>query len=261
MKLTVLTDNAAGGRFQAEHGLSYLLETDGEKILLDTGHSDVFLKNARKMGINIQQDVQKIVLSHGHWDHGNGLKFLRNKTLITHPGSLRKRFRKRDHSPVGIEISSQEMASRFHLTLSEKPLKITDNLWFLGEIPRKNSFESQTTAFEFADNSEDFVSDDSALAAVVNNQLVIISGCAHAGICNIFEYAKEVTGISTIKAVIGGFHLKEPNEQTMQTIRYLKENHVEHVLPAHCTELPALALFHKEFNSKQVKTGMTLEFA
>jgi len=260
MRLTVLTENTAGSRFQAEHGLSYLIETGNEKILFDTGHSNIFLKNAEKLGLDIQNEVQKIVLSHGHWDHGNGLKFLRKKTLITHPDSFQKRFRKKDHSPVGLEMTHSELASRFNIKTSSAPIKIKDNLWFLGEIPKENSFEAKTTSFEFSDGTEDFVTDDSALAAVIKDQLVIVSGCAHSGICNICEYAKRVTGISKIKAVIGGFHLKEPNKQTLETLRYFKENEIEHVHPSHCTELPALALFYEAFNSKQVKTGMVFEF-
>ncbi|MCK3684922.1 MBL fold metallo-hydrolase [Maribellus sp. YY47] len=260
MKLTVLTDNVAGGRFQAEHGLSYLIETDTEKILFDTGHSDVFLKNAKKLGIDIQHEVQKIVLSHGHWDHGNGLQFLRGQTLITHPEAFQQRFRKKNHSPVGLEMSREEITASFDLITAREPVQITDKLWYLGEIPRTNEFEAQATSFEFSDGSEDFVSDDSALAAVVNNQLVIISGCAHSGICNICEYAKKVTGISKIKAVIGGFHLKEQNHQTRETLRYFADNKVEQVFPSHCTELPALALFQDAFHSRQVKTGMVFEF-
>lgn len=260
MKLTVLTENTAGGIFQAEHGLSYLIETEGEKILFDTGHSDIFLKNAEKLEIDIQSEVQKVVLSHGHWDHGNGLRFLNGKTLITHPGSFLKRFRKKDHSPVGLKMSRDELADRFDIIISSKPTKIADNIWFLGEIPRDNSFEAQTTNFEFQDGSKDFVLDDSALVAIVNNQLVVISGCAHSGICNICEYAKRVTAISKIKAVIGGFHLKETNKQTLETIRYFKENKTEHVHPSHCTELPALVLFYEAFKSKHVKTGMVFEF-
>jgi len=81
MKLTVLTENTASKNFLTEHGLSYLIEYNGKKILFDTGHSDVFLKNAKQLNINLDE-VETVVLSHGHWDHGNGLKHLKNKTLI-----------------------------------------------------------------------------------------------------------------------------------------------------------------------------------
>jgi len=260
MKITILTDNVAGGKFLSEHGLSYLLEIDGEQLLFDTGHSDVFLRNAEIMGIDIHNQVKTVVLSHGHWDHGNGLKFLTNKTLITHPGTFTSRYRKSDHSPVGLSISKQQIEKQFNLQESKTPVQITHNLYYLSEIPRLNNFESQTTPFEFANGEDDFVPDDSALVAVVDNELIIITGCSHSGICNICEYAKTITGIDKIKAVIGGFHLKYQNKQTELTIDYFKSNEIKTLLPSHCTDLPALVLFYKEFKIQQVKTGMTFEF-
>ena len=260
MKITILTENVAGGKFLAEHGLSYLIEIDGEKILFDTGHSDVFLKNAEMMGIDIENEVKTMVLSHGHWDHGDGLRFLENKKLITHPDSFSKRFGKSDHRPIGLSLSKEEIQKKFELTETINHLQINSNLYFLGEIPRLNDFESQTTSFEFENGEDDFVPGDSALIAVVNNELVVITGCSHSGICNICEQAKRVTGISKIKAVIGGFHLKHQNHQTLETIEYFKINRVEKLYPSHCTQLPALVAFYNSFGIEQVKTGMILEF-
>ena len=260
VSINILTDNTAGGSFLAEHGLSYLVEIDNEKFLFDTGHSDVFLKNAAKLHIDIEKDVKTVILSHGHWDHGNGLKHLKNKNLLTHPASFTERYRKSDHSFVGLELSRAKIAERFTLTESKTSVQLSKNLFFLGEIPRKNNFESQTTSFEFADCSDDFIADDSALAAIVNKQLVVISGCSHSGICNICDYAKHVTRINNIKAVIGGFHLKAQDEQTLKTISYFKENNVEKLLPSHCTSLQALVLFHESFNTQQVKTGNQYSF-
>ena len=239
MKLTILTENVAGGKLLAEHGLSYHIEIDGEQFLFDTGHTDVFLKNAKTLGIDIHKNVQKIILSHGHWDHGNGLRFLDKKTLITHPGSFAKRFHKNDKSPVGLSFSREEAAKKFNLIESKTPIQISKNLFFLGEIPRENQFENKNTSFEFENGGEDFITDDSALVAIVDNKLVVITGCSHSGICNICEQAKKVTGISEISAVIGGFHLKLNNHQTIETIKYFQNNNVEKLYPSHCTELPA----------------------
>ena len=260
MKLTILTENVAGNQFLAEHGVSYLIEIDSEKILFDTGHSDVFLKNAEKLGINIHSEVKNVVLSHGHWDHGNGLQNIRNKTLISHPSVFTKRFRKSDLTPIGLQLSKKEILSKFTLTETTQPFQITKHLFFLGEIPRENDFEAQTTTFIDDWGNADFVPDDSALAAVINNQLIVITGCSHSGICNITEYAQKVTGIPTVKAVIGGFHLKEQNRQTHQTIEYFKRKKVEVVLPSHCTELPALSAFYQAFSFQQIKTGRVFEF-
>lgn len=260
MKLSILTENTAGGHFLAEHGLSFLIQLNEQTILFDTGHSDVFLKNAYDLEIDIHRDVNLIVLSHGHWDHGNGLKYLNDKPLITHPAVCMKRFRKKDQSYVGLSLSEKEINQKFKLTTTSKPYRISNQVFYLGEVPRLNSFESQSTSFQNADGTDDFVPDDSALAIIKNEKLILISGCAHSGICNICEHAKQTTGIQTIDAVVGGFHLKNNDGQTQQTIRYFKKEGIWKLYPSHCTELPALAEFYRHFTITQLKTGKILHF-
>ncbi len=260
MTLTVLTDNTAGSIFLAEHGLSYLIESNGFQLLLDTGHSDVFVKNAHRLGVDIQKDINTVVLSHGHWDHGNGLQFLSGQKLVTHPLSFIERFRKTDHSSIGLTMTQQEISDRFELTTTQSPLFITDNILFLGEIPRLTTFEAQSTSFIDKEDQPDFVPDDSALVVIENEQLNIISGCSHSGICNIIQYAIKVTGIESVNAVIGGLHLKHNNKQTKDTVQFLKQHAIKKVYPSHCTELEALIAFKEEFNISSVKTGTILTF-
>lgn len=260
MKLTVLVDNVAGGQFQAEHGLSYLIEIDEQKILFDTGHSDLFLKNANKLGINIDEDVKTVVLSHGHWDHGNGLAHLSNKKIITHPAAFSKRYRKSDHSPVGLNIEKDDLVPKFVIVTTKEPLEITENLWYLGEIPRLTNFEANKTSYLLDSGEDDFIMDDSALVANTKNGLIVISGCAHSGICNICEYAKKISGIKKIHSVIGGFHLKDKGEQSVKTLEYFEQNNIKRILPSHCTSLAAKALFSRQFEFPEVKTGMEIEF-
>ncbi|MBU0475057.1 MAG: MBL fold metallo-hydrolase [Bacteroidetes bacterium] len=255
MKLTILTENVAGGICAAEHGLSYLIEYDKQKILFDVGHSNIFLQNAKLLNINIDE-VKTVVLSHGHWDHGNGLKYLKDKTLICHSGAFIKRYRKGGTENIGLEETFNELKNRFKIIKLIEPYLISDKIIYLGEIPRHNSFESQTTTFVDENRNDDFVLDDSALAVTVGNELVVISACSHSGICNIVEHAKLVTGIEKVKAVFGGFHLKENNYQTKETINYFKKNNINEIHPSHCTELPALVEFYNVFKIKQVKTGM-----
>lgn len=259
MKLTVLCENTAGGHFQAEHGLSYFIEQDNETILFDTGHSDVFVKNARALGIDLQSRVTSVVLSHGHWDHGDGLSHIENKTLITHPDSCMRRYRKSDGSYIGLSLSKAELRRRFRCIESKEPYYIQEHILFLGEVPRLNAFESQQTSFRDENGEDDFVPDDSALVIMQNNALIIVVGCSHAGICNIIDYARKITGVDTVEAVIGGFHLKKKNTQTVQTIEYLKAINVKILYPSHCTELPALASFYDAFQIEQLKTGRKLK--
>ncbi len=259
MKLTVLTENYAGGNFLAEHGLSYLLEIGDEKVLFDAGHSDVFLKNAEQLGIDVQNEIKTVVLSHGHWDHGDGLVHLHGQTLICHPDSFMKRYRKMNSTYLGLNQTDAELRDRFKLITSKEPIEVVPNLFFLGEIPRTFDFEAQTTMFLTEDGQPDFIPDDSALVAVDGDKIIVITGCSHSGICNIVQYAMQVTKLEKVRAVVGGLHLKRKDANTAKTIEYLKNIGVEKVLPSHCTELPAMSAFYDAFGSVPLKTGMVIE--
>ncbi len=260
MKLSVLTENCAGARFGAEHGLSYLIEVAGKKVLFDTGHSDLYLKNALLLDQDLNAEVDTIILSHGHWDHGDGLQHIEGKTLVTHPASFKKRYRKMDRSYLGLNLTLTQAKKKFKLITTKDPYYITPSILFLGEVPRANDFESKDSIFIDQDGELDEVPDDSGLAIIQGKQLIVISGCAHSGICNMIEYASSITGINNIAAVVGGFHLKHQSQALRKTILYLKEKRVNQIYPSHCTELPALSAFYESFRIKQLKSGMTLEF-
>jgi 7,8-dihydropterin-6-yl-methyl-4-(beta-D-ribofuranosyl)aminobenzene 5'-phosphate synthase len=255
----VLSENIAKPGFLAEHGLSYLIEIDEEQLIFDTGSSYLFLKNAAKNGLNLDS-VNKVVLSHGHWDHSNGLQFLKDKTLITHPKAFQKRYRTKVKENIGISLTYAELKERFKIIESKGPYQISKNLFYLGEIPRINSFESQSTPFILENGNPDYIEDDSALAAIVDKELIIITGCSHSGICNICDYAMEITGIDKIRTVIGGFHLKKLNTQTLKTIDYFKNNEIKEVLPSHCTSFSLLPYFNEKLVKPRVSAGSVFEF-
>jgi 7,8-dihydropterin-6-yl-methyl-4-(beta-D-ribofuranosyl)aminobenzene 5'-phosphate synthase len=254
MKISKLVDNTPGINTKAEFGLSYFIEYNGRTILFDTAQTNLFLENARIMNLPIRH-ADYIVLSHGHFDHGNGLTYLSGGYLVCHPGCFVKRYGKTNRNYIGLKNTKEEITAKFTPITSEKPYQLFDGAYFLGEIPRITDFESQTTTFIFEDGTPDFVIDDSALALKTENGLFIVTGCGHSGIVNTLEHAKKVTGEKRIYGVMGGFHLKENNRQTRETIDYLLKNNVKHVYPSHCTALPALSTFYSAFNSKQVKTG------
>ncbi len=259
MKLSVLTENNAGTLTAAEHGLSYLIESDGTRILFDTGQSDLFLKNAAIMDVSLEA-IDMIVLSHGHYDHGNGLEHLPGGTLLCHPGCFIRRYRQSDNSYIGLKKSREQLAGQFNLITSREPFRITVSIVFAGEIPRITPFESQTTQFVLEDGTPDFVTDDSALILTLPQGLFIITGCGHAGIVNTIEHASAITGIDTIYGIMGGFHLREEDQQTIETVNYLKNKKVANIIPSHCTSGSALARFRLTFDSRPVRTGDILSF-
>lgn len=257
VKISVLVDNIAGRSFKAEHGLSYFISADTD-VLLDTGSSDLFLQNAKKLGIDTAKS-NYVVLSHGHWDHGNGLVHLSSGlTLVAHPNIFVSRISKRSGNPVGIPITRSEAAEKFNMHLSAEPVWLSEQMVFLGEIPRLNSFESQTTDFAFTDMSPDFITDDSAIAIKTPKGIVVVSGCSHSGICNIVDYAIKVTGDNRVRAVVGGFHLDKLDEQYYQTIEHLETLGVQEVVPSHCTSFEVSAQFFAKYGKQPLKSGFVL---
>jgi 7,8-dihydropterin-6-yl-methyl-4-(beta-D-ribofuranosyl)aminobenzene 5'-phosphate synthase len=259
MRITILSEVRARSGFLSEHGLSFLIEKNGQKILFDTGASDLFMGNASRLGIDLKP-VQTVALSHGHYDHGDGLSFLDGMKLICHPGCFVSRYRKKGPGNLGLALSRKELEKRFEMHLSREPYRLSEHLFFLGEIPRKNDFEARITPYRLEDETDDFVMDDSGLAYLGEEGLVIISGCAHSGICNMVDHAVTVTGVSRIEAVIGGFHLKEKDLITERTIEYLRMREVNRVMPSHCTKEPALGEFHSAFGKIEVLAGDQFHF-
>jgi len=229
------------------------------KLLFDTGATDLFMKNAERAGIDLDQ-IDMAVLSHGHFDHGDGLPFVKHTTLVCHPGCFVRRYRKVGHQYLGISLNEHEIRERFDLQTSKEPVKLTEHLYFLGEIPRLLDFESWETPYVLENGEDDTIMDDSGLAAVTDKGLVVVSGCAHSGICNMIAYAKEVTGMKDVEGVIGGFHLKDAGERTRKTIRWIRYAGIRRVYPSHCTMQPALGMFHEAFGHQEVLVGLEYAF-
>lgn len=271
MKIYILVENSAGPGFGAEHGISYLIESDEKNILFDTGHTDLFIKNANLLGFDLLDKIDTIVISHGHWDHINGLSFLVRKlkserkdkkkiSLYAHPGIFKKRYHKGSDKNLGSRINQEELADIFDLVLTDIPVEIIKNIYFLGKIPRITGFEAQSTPYVFEDHSPDYLLDDSGLLIIIEDKLILISGCAHSGICNMTEYAKNVSGFKDFLAILGGFHLKTYNAQAIETVNYLKRQSITRLFPSHCTRLPVVIKMGQHLNVEPVLTGMVLEF-
>ena len=277
LSLVVLIDNAAGkdSDLSGEAGLSFFIETGGKKILFDTGLSGLFLANAEKLGISLW-DLDSLVFSHGHNDHTGGLATLarhfcetapegrkmRVPELITHPRSFW--LKEKEGKKNGSAVSEMEVRKIFPVNLSEKPVWITDDLVFLGEIPRRFAFErgdSGKRTIQHPDGKiePDYLLDDTALAFRSDTGLVIITGCSHAGICNITEYARDVCGEAHVRDIIGGLHLIRPEPKRLQkTGKYLNRLHLDSLHACHCTTLPAKVALADYCSLEEVCVGMNL---
>lgn len=259
IKLTILHDETES--FVEElSGFSVLIEAFGLRILYDTSFKNQIIKNADKAGKTLS-NIDYIALSHGHLDHTEGLKYLNYsgiKNIIAHPNCFEKKWDSKSGIFCGCPVPLEELQKRTNVILSKEPYwLIKDKIIFLGEIPRENDFESKSPEDRTEKNDRDFVSDDSAIAIKADEGLIVISGCSHAGICNIIEYAEKVTG-AKVYTVLGGFHLFD-KEVTDKTINYFKKKEIPKIYPAHCLNEYAFEEFEK-IGGVRIKTLQELVF-
>ena len=264
LRITVLNDNRCDNKdLRCEHGLSLYIEYNGKRILFDAGQTDIFIENARKLNIDVTK-LDAIVLSHGDYDHGNGLKYLNvNTDLICHPDFMLTRISKRTGNDNGLNQTKEELQKKFHLIETSSPYNVSDEIIFLGQIERNNDFEKGKNLPATDENGDIYQHfDDSGIVIKTKDGIIVISGCSHSGICNTVEYAKKITNQDKVLAVIGGFHLKEVDECTLKTIEYMKNNNVQGIYLAHCTSDIVCQEFEKQICDKThiIKTGMTYEF-
>lgn len=266
MKLKVLVDNNTfiDEYYLGEPALSFYIEDGDSKILFDTGYSDIFIKNAEKMNIDLNT-LDKIIISHGHNDHTGGLKYLfekienKNIEIIAHDKCFNKKVC--DDLEIGTPISKEELEKVCTLNICNTVEKITENIIFLGEIPELNKFEKRKIIGKCEENSKfenDLVIEDTAIVYRSEKGLFIVTGCSHSGICNIIEYAKKVCNESKIYGVVGGFHLFDCDERLEQTIKYLKENSIELLYPCHCVSLDAKIEIGKQIKIQEVGVGLEI---
>lgn len=256
MKIRLLCENSASGLvWQAEWGFSALIEYNNQNILFDTGYSDVWQRNAEIAGIDLN-GVDVIALSHFHDDHTRGLlshRFVDRQRVVCHPRVLAESYDSDD--PAAMQDYRDIRATLekdFKVETTREPLELTSGAYFLGEIPRVIPFER---GMSFDDPMED----DTALAFKTDKGAVVITGCSHAGICNIAQCAKEVTG-QDLHAVIGGFHMmKAENPPVDETIEWFRKENVELLLPMHCVEFEYLTRFHSAFSMPKLGAGDLIE--
>ncbi len=262
MQLTVLVDNNTliDRYYLGEPGVSYYIEDGGAKILFDVGYSDIFLQNARALGIDLSS-LQQVVLSHGHNDHTRGLLWLSEQEyfadleLVAHPEALElKQF---NGETIGAPFTARQLREKCRLRLSKEPVWLTEKLVFLGEIPQLHDFE-QRQSFSGGSDPVDLVLDDTALVYRGVDGLFVITGCSHSGICNIIEYAKQVCGEVKVQGVIGGWHLFKVDGRLEKTIAYLQKNNIQELYPCHCCSFKAKAAVHAQIPIQEIGVGKKL---
>jgi 7,8-dihydropterin-6-yl-methyl-4-(beta-D-ribofuranosyl)aminobenzene 5'-phosphate synthase len=280
LNVTVLVDNNTliDRYFLGEPGLSFLVTADGKRILFDTGYSDLFLRNASRMGIDLLT-LDSVVFSHGHLDHTGGFPhLLRHYTeasiesvphslpeLISHPFALYPR-PKPPLPNIGSLITEEETQRHLRVRTTRPPLWLTRDLVFLGEIPRNVAYEEtdpgpRRILFPDGHSEPDRIIDDSALVYRSKKGLVIITGCSHSGIGNIVAYARQVCGEKRVVDIIGGLHLTNATREKLDgTCACLASLELEALHCCHCTSLPATIALAGHCPVRETGVGLTLSW-
>ena len=251
----------------AEHGFSALVKTTSagrtHTLLFDFGFSENgAAQNAATLGVDMTE-VEAVVLSHGHSDHTGGMKKMtaligrKGIPFLVHPAAFKSpRYLKfGEDAKINFPKLTRESVKEAGLQAveSEKPYPLLDDtILFLGEVPRSTDFEKGFPIAHWLKDGQEFwdaIEDDTSIVMNLKNKgLVILSGCAHAGIVNTVRQAVDVTGVDQVHVVMGGFHLSGPFFEPIidRTTKELQKFHPAYVIPTHCTGRKAIMAMEKQ---------------
>jgi 7,8-dihydropterin-6-yl-methyl-4-(beta-D-ribofuranosyl)aminobenzene 5'-phosphate synthase len=265
--LTLVENTAQGEGILAEHGISWLIETPGARVLMDAGQGLALLANADKLGAALS-NLTAVVLSHGHFDHTGGLmrvlEQVKRVPVVAHPAALSPKFavRKGKKREIGIPFSREALeAAGAILRLDEGPQEVVEGVLATGEVPRVTDFESVSEMFQVPAGDglvHDLIPDDQSLIVDTDEGPVLVLGCAHAGLINTLMHASSLTGARRFAAVIGGTHMVEADDARIQrTIQELGQFDIGWMGPCHCTGFKGQAAFYQAMGKRfvQVRAG------
>ena len=254
VKVTTLSTMLSDLDGIGEWGYAALVEVDGRRILFDTGaNPDTVLKNAEALKIDLS-NVEDVVISHFHGDHTGGLLTLRKAMMLRNPAALSHLYvgegifepRYSAEDTAGTTNAFPALAKAFldtgaRIQQLSGPFEMAPGVWLTGPVPRPHA-ETNWSAGVLIKVGGNLVSDtvreDTSLVITTADGAVIVAGCGHAGIMNIAEAAKAITGDTRLVAVIGGIHLFAASDAVLvETASRLKG--LGYLLAAHCTGIEA----------------------
>lgn len=249
--ITTLVDNhaVAGTGLEAEHGFSCVIDVGGKRILFDTGGSDMFIRNAQRLGIDLGS-IDHLAISHGHWDHAGGVVPLLQQfaydRLVMWTG---KGFEdpKYADDPDGMRFIGYHFERKFvesrHVTwhlVSNDTVMIEPGVWLVSSFDPIHPMEKPNPRFfvkrpRSADMVVDDFSDEIALVIDTPKGLVMITGCSHPGILNMIDTV-DARFSKPLYALIGGIHLYDATpERRAAVIKELTDRSIKLLGVSHCT--------------------------
>ena len=239
MKIITLIENLVYDQgLVAEHGLSVYLETDNRKMLFDTGQSGIFIQNAKTLGIAIEE-IDCVVLSHGHYDHTGGLyPFLKanQKAKIYAKRELFDPKYRSNKTFIGTPKNEELLKDR--LAFVDEITELDEEVFIMPDIPIKYNIDKHFDGLLKLKDTEivpDEFDDELYISLIENNLVSIISACSHRGITNICEAAIEYFNCK-VGLILGGFHLKNCTDEQFKHIScYLNKRKPTSIGVCHCT--------------------------
>lgn len=264
MKIVNLIEDTKGENFCLfEHGLSFYIETEKHKLLVDTGATDAFLENAKSLGIDLKT-VDTVIISHGHYDHAGGvLAFCEinpNATIYIQEKATKGYYRMLENGQKYIGID-EKIKSLENLKLINGDLKIDDELYLFTNVTKRELWPKGNLQLKRKDN-DDFVQDEfdheQYLVINQNDKKYLLSGCAHNGIINIVDKYVGIYGEEP-DVVISGFHMIQKDEYNDEDIETIKKtaNKLKNLntkfYTGHCTGDEAYEIMKPILKDKMVK--------
>ena len=257
MKITCLAENTSvSPEIGAEHGLSLYIETKEHKILFDMGQTDLFAKNAEKLGVDLAA-VEFAVLSHGHYDHGGGLKrFLEiNKAASVYINKYAfEPHYNGTEKYIGLDAS---LKGNERLIFTEEKTQICKGITLYSCNARQKNHDLGSFGLNMLQNGE-LVPDDfrheQYMLIEENSKRILISGCSHKGILNITEWFEP-------DVLVGGFHFsKLPLDETLEGYAEYLDGFKTEYYTCHCTGVEQFEFMKKTMNKlKYLSAGQTVE--
>lgn len=253
-KITTLVENTVYGKgLQGEHGLSLFVETPDHKILFDTGASELFIRNARLMNINLSE-VDFLVLSHGHRDHTGGLRHFMdiNKTapIICKREVFVRKFK--NDRENGIQHPENLDKSRFRFIT--EATEIVPGVHVFPDIKIVDKHDTHFEQFYIevdGGKTPDTFEDELCVALKSEKAMSVISACSHRGITNMVRAVQEVIPGIPLQVVLGGFHIHETTTEKFNVISgFFGRNLPKRLGVCHCTGVEKYAMFRHQFNDR-----------
>ncbi len=267
--VTVVVDNIGDMGLAGEWGLCLLIEHEGKKILLDAGSSRLFLTNLKCLGFDVK-DIDYGVLSHAHFDHGNGMPyFFKNndkaKFFISDKAKeccyhRRKFFRVYIGLPRGVLKKFEDRIIKVH-----GDYQITDGVYLISHktkgLDALGIREKMYTRNHLKWSPDDF-SHEQSLVVDTKNGLVIFNSCSHGGVENIINEVQASFPDKNIYGYIGGLHLfNKTDEEVLRVAQVFKDKNIRLIRTGHCTKNHAYKILKEQLGDKieQFKVGLTIE--